>query len=250
MTRSSSPTSRAPRRSARGSIRRTCRTFSAPTHLRCERRSRAKAAPSRSSSATPSWPSSACPWRTRTTRRGRSAPRSECVVGSSELNLDLEQRYGVRLAMRTGVNTGDVVASRERASRGRDGHGRRGERGSAPRADGRRRADPGLRADGSLGPGLPLQRRGAARGPGEVPTRGHGRAPRRRARRAPRRTRAWSPRAACADGRPRPRARAPPLHLRPPRLVGPCPAGDDLRRPRHREESAHARAARMGGCPR
>ncbi len=30
-----------------------------------------------------------------------------------ELNLDLEQRYGVRLAMRTGVNTGDVVASRD-----------------------------------------------------------------------------------------------------------------------------------------
>ena len=31
----------------------------------------------------------------------------------AELNLDLERRYGVRLAMRTGVNTGDVVASRE-----------------------------------------------------------------------------------------------------------------------------------------
>ncbi len=30
-----------------------------------------------------------------------------------ELNADLERRHGVRLAMRTGVNTGDVVASRE-----------------------------------------------------------------------------------------------------------------------------------------
>jgi class 3 adenylate cyclase len=30
-----------------------------------------------------------------------------------ELNSDLERRHGVRLAMRTGINTGDVVASRE-----------------------------------------------------------------------------------------------------------------------------------------
>ena len=33
--------------------------------------------------------------------------------GLDELNGELDRRYGVRLAMRTGINTGDVVASRE-----------------------------------------------------------------------------------------------------------------------------------------
>ena len=63
---------------------------------------------SRSSSATRSWPSSGCPGCTRTTRCAPSAPRPRCSVALAELNDELDARWGVQLASRTGVNTGEV----------------------------------------------------------------------------------------------------------------------------------------------
>ena len=43
-------------------------------------------------------------------RCARCAPRRKCAIAVAELNAELERRYGVSLAERTGVNTGEVVA--------------------------------------------------------------------------------------------------------------------------------------------
>ena len=77
---------------------------------RCARRSRRRAAPSRSSSATRSWPRSACRASTRTTLRAHSAPRSACGRGCA-LNVSLRERHAVTLELRIGVNTGEVLAA-------------------------------------------------------------------------------------------------------------------------------------------
>ena len=106
-------TSRGRRRSARRSIPKTCRTCSARTPRRCARRSRPKGHGREVHRRRGDGGRSACRSRTRTTRRGRFARSRGCVAGSSELNGELERPHGVRLAMRIGVNTGDVVASRE-----------------------------------------------------------------------------------------------------------------------------------------
>ena len=49
--------------------------------------------------------------RARTTRCAPSGPRTGCSRRSSRINGDLERRYGITLANRTGVNTGEVVAT-------------------------------------------------------------------------------------------------------------------------------------------
>ena len=51
------------------------------------------------------------PRRTRTTRCARCAPRPTCASALVRVNEDLMARYGVTLANRTGVNTGEVVAN-------------------------------------------------------------------------------------------------------------------------------------------
>ena len=52
-------------------------------------------------------PPAAC---TRTTRCGPSEPRPRCSAALAGLNAELDARFGVTLANRTGVNTGEVVA--------------------------------------------------------------------------------------------------------------------------------------------
>ena len=68
------------------------------------------AARSRSSSATRSWRSSAFRPSTRTTPCARCAPPPECRRRSLRLNDELDRAWGIRLANRTGVHTGEVVA--------------------------------------------------------------------------------------------------------------------------------------------
>ena len=75
---------------------------SAGTSRRHGRRSRPTAAPWRSSSATRSWPCSACPRRTRTTRSGQYGRRSTCTRSAPEADE--------RLSIRIGISTGEVFA--------------------------------------------------------------------------------------------------------------------------------------------
>ena len=56
------------------------------------------------------WPSSGSRSCTRTTRCARSGPPSSSVVRSPRLNDRLDAAFGVRIEVRTGVNTGEVIA--------------------------------------------------------------------------------------------------------------------------------------------
>ena len=70
----------------------------------------ATAASSRSSSATPSWPPSVSPWCTRTTPCGPSARRrDDRRLVAARRRAPSRQRATVHL-LRTGINTGEVVA--------------------------------------------------------------------------------------------------------------------------------------------
>ena len=69
---------------------------------------RATTGASRSSSATRSWPCSACPTRTRTTR-ARGARRAGTAPGGGPTRPEIEARTGVAIALHSGVNTGIVV---------------------------------------------------------------------------------------------------------------------------------------------
>ena len=75
----------------------------------------------------------------------------------ASLNDELEEAYGIRLAVRIGVNTGEVVVGDP--STGGVRHGRAGEYGEAPRAGGRPGADPDRQDD------LPAGRERRAGGP-------------------------------------------------------------------------------------
>ncbi len=120
----------------------------------------------------------------------------------AELNDELERQWGVRLTVRTGVNTGEVVAgdpSDGPAAR----HRRRGQRRRPARA-GRGRAGGSARRP-DVPPRARLRRCRGGRAPraqGEVRAR-----PRISPRRRTRGRRASAP-ARRAHGRPRPRARA------------------------------------------
>ena len=123
-------------------------------------RSSATAAPSRSSSATRSWPSSASRGSTRTTPCAPCAPRPRCARRSRALNEELERTGASRSQMRTGVNTGEVVAG-DPAARPGARHRRRRQRRRAAGAGRRARRDPARRRD------LPA---GARRGVGRAPS--------------------------------------------------------------------------------
>ena len=124
---------------------------------RCGRRSRPRAGPSRSSSATRSWLRSASPPHTRTTPRARCARRFGCSAGSATLNHELAAAHGVELGLRIGVNTGEVLAATApQAGRG-DGDRRRRQR-RRPAAAGRRaRPDPRRRTHGAAVRGFVLE---------------------------------------------------------------------------------------------
>ena len=83
--------------------------------------SRAVRGPSRSSSATRSWRSSACHARTATMRSVRSTPRIELRD-----RVRADPQLGDRLPIRIGVNTGEVVAG-PAADAGGDGRDRAGD---------------------------------------------------------------------------------------------------------------------------
>ena len=89
----------------------------------------------------------------------------EMQARMNALNEELERRFGHAIAVRIGVNTGEVVTGGVRARDIR--HGRRGEHRGAPRAGGRRRArcSSARRPTGSSGtrsrePVEPLDREG------------------------------------------------------------------------------------------
>ena len=124
---------------------------------------------------------------TRTTRCGRCARRRRCSDALADLNDELRARATASaLAIRIGVNTGEVVAG-DGATRAELRDRRRRQRRGAPRAGGRAGRDPDRRRDV---PARPRRGRGRA-----------GRAARRsRARREP------VPRLPPARGRRRARA--------------------------------------------
>ena len=85
---------------------------------------------------------------------------AEMRVALADLNEELEPSFGVRLAVRTGVNTGEVVAGDPASDSAR--HRRRRQRRGAARAGGAARRDPASADD--LSTSLRRGRRGA-RGP-------------------------------------------------------------------------------------
>ena len=193
-------------------------------------------APSRSSSATRSWPSSACRAAARTTRCAPSGRRSRCRrrMPGRQRGLTARSR-GLGIEQRIGVNTGGGRRGR-RDARPAAGHRRRGQRGRAARAGRRpgrgaaRRADaaPGARARSRSSRCEPLSLKGKARVRPCVPA-GEG-APRRPP--APTaRTRRWSagtPSCGAAGGVARRRdGGRPGAH------------GHDPRRRRRRQDAPH-----------
>ena len=107
---------------------------------------------------------------TRTTRCARCGPRPRCASALAALNDELERDWGVTIAVRTGVNTGEVVAG-DAAGRAAARHRRRGQRRRAARAGRGAGRDPARRAD------LPARpRRGRGRGGRAARAEGQGRA--------------------------------------------------------------------------
>ena len=207
----------------------------------------------------------------RTTRCARCARPRRCARALAALNDDLERRWGVRVGMRTGVNTGEVVVDPTQA--GRPARRRHDERRGAARAGGGRRRGARRRArrTGScattrtLEPVEPL----AAQGQGAAPV------PRLPARRRPR-----GPSAARDARLQAPlvgrdaRARAPARGVRrarrpraqtgsstrhrlarrrqdaPGRASSPRGSADEARRPARATASPRARASRSCRSPR
>ena len=129
---------------------------------------------SRSSSGTRWWGCSVCRRPTRTTRLRACRAALEIQERIAELNIDFETRFGSGIAVRIGVNTGEVVAGdaarREMFASG-DAVvlGDCDQRGRQTRAGGRPGRDPGRRGDLPPGAGRGRGRaRRARRGEGEV----------------------------------------------------------------------------------
>ena len=162
------------------------------------------------------------------------------------LNDELQRVYGVQLANRTGVNTGEVVAG-DPTTRPATRDRRRRQRRRPPRAGGRRARGPPRRAHL---PPRPRRGRGrggrAARAEGQVGARA-GLPARRRERHAARRTTgrggaARRPRDGARDARGDVARRRPRRALRTPR--------DDRRRRRGRQVAAHRRVPRVASRTR
>ena len=153
-----------------GTRRRARPRDAAPDHEPISRRrpgspSSAMAARSIVSSATRSWPSSVSRFVERTMRSAPCERRWNCVRALRRLNAQLEEG-GVSLAIRIGVNTGEVFIIEQRC---RDiGRGRRGERGGQARAGRRARRDHHRSVHGAAGaPRSPGRVAGAARAQGQ-----------------------------------------------------------------------------------